>query len=136
MNEPTYPDELPEAAASTLRGAANAVSQLRIEDRNYTDPENIEGRVKYDYNNQPYEVVGETKMMDDAVVQMHDGDAVITFHYNGTQGQYFDGDSPAQQVYDTMSSAGLSRPIEDYEVGVQIRGNDIYVQNILRDATE
>lgn len=138
MDEPTYPDELTDAAAELLRDVVDAVGELTVPERVYLDDtENVAGRVHYDYDNQPYQETGEdASMFDDASIDIHGGNAVVTFHFAGPRGHWFDKTSFAKEAYDAMENGGLSKPEKNPRVGVQIRGNDIFVQNILHDATE
>lgn len=136
MDRPTYPTELTNDAESTLKDAVDAIAALDVENRVYVDdPESTDKRVLYDYDNQPYYVDGTMEMCDDSTVELYDGDAVMTFHFNGTHGHFFDDGSLAADLYDEMATAGLSKPTDNPAIGVQIRGNDIYVQNVLEDAT-
>lgn len=136
MQEPTYPSELTDEAVQACQSAFEAVDTLTMDERNYVDDESeIDGRVHYDYNSNPYEPLEtEVPIFDDCDVSIYGTDAVITFHFNGTKGHWFHGEAFATTAYDAMADH-VAAPTDDPSVGVQIRGDDIYVQNKIENAT-
>lgn len=108
----TIPDVAGADAASKIEDAVERISDLTVGTR---------------------PLAAEVAVAEDTGGELAKGEGTIRIGvlYNGTIAQY--SGSHAQKVYDAMEEAGISRPENDPEVGVQIRlaeGN-VLIENTL-----
>ncbi|MFB6216455.1 MAG: hypothetical protein ABEJ72_05755 [Candidatus Aenigmatarchaeota archaeon] len=121
------------------------MEDLTIQDREYrlnasefSDPEN---RVREGGGGTAYVVKGEKPMISEAVVEIDNQGVLakgedflrIGFLFN-SRVDHYEEKNFAAQVYNAMEEAGISKPSNDPDVGVQIRPNKglILIENTLK----
>lgn len=132
----SIPDRVPDEQKKIILDVLERISELRIEDRRYAlDEADLpdDEVVRRDFHDNPYVVDGKKPLANDAAVATepyNENYIRIAVQWNSRAGHFLeDGVDHAGNVYKVMEQEGISRPEGDPTAGVQIRTNNIAIEN-------